>query len=83
MSSNDADRRQDLGLAWLPPEADPDPHDCSNGWLPDKDGCAVPCKRCKPHLRPGRLPDGRASWQASRGHDQTPPPVSSYRKGLK
>lgn len=73
MNNADPDRRQDLGLPWLPSDPDPPPHNCRNGWLPDQDGCAVPCRRCKPHLRRERLPDGRTAWRATRNTDQAPP----------
>lgn len=60
----EADRRQDLGLSLLPLE--PEPHRCENGWLPDVDGCAMPCLKCKSHLHLVRSRDGRASWWIDR-----------------
>jgi hypothetical protein len=66
MSNDDADRRQDLGLPWLPAEPEPAAHRCRGGWLPDDAGRAVPCLRCKSHLRAAMLPDGRATWTATR-----------------
>lgn len=66
MSNDDADRRQDLGLPWLPAEPEPAAHNCRNGWLPDEDGRAVPCLRCKTHLHRERLPDGQTGWRAAR-----------------
>lgn len=69
MSADDPGRRQDLGLALLPFELEPEAavHSCRNGWLPDDaDGCAVPCLRCKPHLRRERRDSGKMSWRALR-----------------
>lgn len=64
--TSDPDRRQDLGLPMLPFEPEPVAHRCHKGWLPDKDGRAFPCLRCKPHLRRERHPDGQMTWRAVR-----------------
>lgn len=64
MTSDDAARRQDLGLALLPLEPETTRHSCQGGWLPDAGGCAVPCLRCKPHLRRVTQPDGTLAWRA-------------------
>lgn len=54
----------DLGLS-APPAATESAHNCNNGWLPDEDGRAIPCLRCKSHLHPEKLPDGRATWKVT------------------
>jgi hypothetical protein len=78
--NQEADRRQDLGLSLLPFEPQPERHRCDNGWLPDLDGCAVPCRRCKPHLSREQLPNGQVSWRTARRANLTAMPVSSQRK---
>lgn len=83
MSSYDAERRQDLGLPWLPAEPEAEPHRCTNGWLPDLDGRAVPCRRCKPHLSREVLPNGQTSWRTARAAHPTATPISSQRKEQK
>lgn len=80
MSSDDAERRQDLGLPWLPADPEPQPHRCTNGWLPDLDGCAVPCRRCKPHLSRELHPNGETSWRTIRHTRPIAVPISSQRK---